>query len=100
MHHNRCASIVMRTARSHQELAFPGRPVGADLTDSDFATYAGCLGGFDATVPITEEFEQMLRAAAAATVRAVIDVRVNLEAITPRALLSELRLRGYAEALA
>jgi hypothetical protein len=58
------------------------------------------LGGFDATVRITEEFEQMLRAAAAATVRAVIDVRVNLEAITHRALLSELRLRGYAEALA
>jgi hypothetical protein len=45
MHHNRCASIVMRTARSHQELAFPGRPVGADLTDSDFAAYAGCLAG-------------------------------------------------------
>jgi acetolactate synthase-1/2/3 large subunit len=88
------------TIRSHQELAFPDRSVGTDLTNPDFAAYAQCLGGFGATVRKTEEFEQALRAAVAATVPAVIDVRVDPEAITTRASLSEIRERGRAAALA
>lgn len=100
MHHDPYTSVVIRTARSHQKLAFLCRPVGTDMANPDFAAYVQCLRGFGATVRKTGEFEQALRAAAAATVLALIDVRVNPEVITTRASLNELRERGRAVALA
>ena len=38
------------TIRMHQERDYPGRVIGTDLKNPDFAAYARAFGGFGATV--------------------------------------------------
>jgi acetolactate synthase-1/2/3 large subunit len=79
------------TIRMHQERSFPGRVVGTDLVNPDFAAYAQAFGGFGAVVERTADFPDAFEQALAAGRPAVLELRVDPEAITPRTTLSALR---------
>src|SRR5213078_397522 len=51
------------TIRMHQERHFPGRVVGTDLRNPDFAAYARAFGGYGATVERTADFFPAFEAA-------------------------------------
>lgn len=82
---------MLATIRMHQERAYPGRPSGTDLLNPDFAAYARAFGGFGATIERTEDFPRAFDQAMEAGVFAVLELRVDPEAILPHATLSEVR---------
>ena len=84
------------TIRMHQERDYPGRPIATDLTNPDFAALARAYGAHGETVRATAEFAPALARARASGKPAVIEVRLDLETITTRATLSEIRARGEA----
>jgi acetolactate synthase-1/2/3 large subunit len=79
------------TIRMHQERHFPGRVVGTDLRNPDFAAYARAFGAHGAVVERTEDFAEAFEAALSAGAPALLELRVDPEALTPRQTLSELR---------
>jgi acetolactate synthase-1/2/3 large subunit len=79
------------TIRMHQERHFPGRVVGTDLVNPDFAAYARAFGAHGETVEATDEFPAALDRSLAAGVPAVITLRIDPDALTPRTTLSALR---------
>jgi acetolactate synthase I/II/III large subunit len=79
------------TIRMHQEQAFPGRVVGTDLVNPDFAELARSFGAYGQSVERTEEFEARFARALESGRPAVLDLRVDPEAIHPRFTISELR---------
>jgi acetolactate synthase-1/2/3 large subunit len=79
------------TIRMHQERHYPGRPFGTDLVNPDFARYAEAFGGHGEVVERTEEFAPAFERAVAAGRPALIELRVDPEAITPRLTLTEIR---------
>ena len=70
------------TIRMHQERHFPGRVVGTDLVNPDFAAYARAFGAHGENVERTEEFPAALERALAAGVPALVSLRIDPEAIT------------------
>ena len=82
---------MLATIRMHQERTFPARPSATDLVNPDFAAYAQSFGGFGATVQHTDDFPPAFEQALNAGVPAVLDLRVDPEAILPHATLSEVR---------
>ncbi|MDE0667761.1 MAG: thiamine pyrophosphate-dependent enzyme, partial [bacterium] len=82
---------MFATIRMHQERTYPDRPSGSDLLNPDFAAYAGAFGGFGATIEDTEQFAEAFEQALASGVPAVLELRVDPEAILPQATLSEIR---------
>jgi acetolactate synthase-1/2/3 large subunit len=79
------------TIRMHQERRYPGRVYATDLVNPDFAAYAQAFGAHGARVERTEEFGDALQEALDAGGPAVIELRVDPEAITPRQTLAEIR---------
>jgi acetolactate synthase I/II/III large subunit len=79
------------TIRMHQERQYPGRVYGTDLVNPDFAAYARAFGAHGALVERTEDFARALEEALDADRPAVIELRVDAEAITPRQTLAEIR---------
>ena len=79
------------TIRMHQERHFPGRVVGTNLINPDFAAYARAFGAHGETVVATDEFPAALERSLAAGVPAVITLRIDPDAITPRTTLSAIR---------
>jgi acetolactate synthase-1/2/3 large subunit len=79
------------TIRMHQERLYPGRVVGTDLVNPDFAAFARSFGCHAETVERTEDVEAAFDRAVAAGKPAVIDLRVDQEAIHPRQTISEIR---------
>jgi acetolactate synthase-1/2/3 large subunit len=79
------------TIRMHQERHYPGRVVGTDLVNPDFAAYARAFGAFGATVTETTQFAAALENALAAGTSALIELRIDPEAINPRTTLTKLR---------
>ena len=86
------------TIRMHQERHYPGRVVGTDLRNPDFAAYAEAFGAHGGTVLRTEEFADALERALAAGRPALLELRIDPEAITPRATLSEIRAASAGRA--
>jgi acetolactate synthase-1/2/3 large subunit len=85
------------TIRMHQERHFPGRVVGTDLVNPDFAAYARAFGAVGETVTETAQFAGAFERALAAGTAALLELRIDPEAITPRTTLSAIRadaLRG------
>jgi acetolactate synthase-1/2/3 large subunit len=85
------------TIRMHQERHYPGRVSGTDLVNPDFARYAEAFGGHGEVVERTDEFAPAFERAIESGRPAVIELRVDPEAITPRKSLTEIRadaLRG------
>ncbi len=79
------------TIRMHQERHYPGRVVGTDLVNPDFAAYARAFGAHGAVVERTGDVAAALDDALAAGGPALVELRVDREAITPRQTLSEIR---------
>ncbi|MCK6449645.1 MAG: thiamine pyrophosphate-binding protein [Alphaproteobacteria bacterium] len=79
------------TIRMHQERHYPGRVSGTAIQNPDFAALARACGGHGETVERTEQFADAYRRAASSGKPAIIDLKVDPEALTTRASLSEIR---------
>jgi acetolactate synthase-1/2/3 large subunit len=79
------------TIRMHQERHYPGRVVATDLVNPDFVAYARAFGAHGALVERTEDFAAAFDEALAASGPALLHLRVDPEAITPRQTLTEIR---------
>ncbi len=79
------------TIRMHQERTYPDRVVGTSLKNPDFAAYARAFGGHGETVEDTRDFAPAFERARAAKRLALIEIRIDPEAILPNATLSGLR---------
>jgi acetolactate synthase-1/2/3 large subunit len=79
------------TIRMHQERLFPGRVVGTDLVNPDFAAFARSFGAHGEAVERTDDFEPAFERALASGLAALVELRVDPEAISPRATITELR---------
>jgi acetolactate synthase-1/2/3 large subunit len=79
------------TIRMHQERQYPGRVVGTDLRNPDFVAYARAFGAHGALVERSEDFPAALNEALGCGRPAVIELRVDPQAITPRQTLDEIR---------
>jgi acetolactate synthase-1/2/3 large subunit len=84
------------TIRMHQERHYPGRVLGTDLVNPDFAALGRACGALAATVRRTDEFAPALTRALAASRPTLLHVIVDPEALTPNASLSALRAQGEA----
>jgi acetolactate synthase-1/2/3 large subunit len=84
------------TIRMHQERSYPGRVSGTDLVNPDFAALARSFGAHGAIVERTEEFASAFDEALAAGRPALIELRVDPEALTPRQSLTEIREQALA----
>jgi acetolactate synthase-1/2/3 large subunit len=68
---------VYGTIRMHQERRFPGRPIGTDLANPDFARYAEAFGAHGEMVLRGEDFAAAFERAAAAGRPALIELRTE-----------------------
>ena len=84
------------TIRMHQERLYPGRVVGTDLVNPDFAAYAKSFGAYGETVERTEDVEGAFERAVESGGPALLELRVDPEAISPRATISDLRAQAGA----
>jgi acetolactate synthase-1/2/3 large subunit len=79
------------TIRMHQEREYPGRVFGTSLTNPDFAAYARAFGAHGETVERTEDFEPAFERAYASGKPALIELKIDPDAITPATTLSAIR---------
>ena len=84
----------------HQEREYPGRVCATSLRNPDFATYARAFGGFGVTVEKTEDFPAAFKAAAESGIPAIVHLKIDPDAITPVATLTQIRERALQLALA
>ena len=85
---------VFGTIRMHQEKYYPDRVSGTSLVNPDFAAFARSFGAHGETVLRTEEFAPALERALAAGKPALIEVKTDKEALTPRQTMSQIRGSG------
>ncbi len=79
------------TIRMHQEREYPGRVYGTELKNPDFAAYARAFGGHGETVERTEDFAPAFERASKSGKPALIELRIDPDAITPATTLSAIR---------
>ncbi len=79
------------TIRMHQERLFPGRVVGTELVNPDFVGWARAFGAYGELVVRSKDFPDALERALGQDRPALLELRVDPEAITPRQTLSEIR---------
>jgi acetolactate synthase-1/2/3 large subunit len=84
------------TIRMHQERTYPGRVSGTDLANPDFAALARAYGGHGETVAEGADFPAAFARARASGLPAVIELRLDPEALTTGQTLSEARAQGLA----
>lgn len=82
---------ILGTIRMHQENHYPGRISATDLVNPDFAAYARAFGAHGETVATTAEFAPAMERALASRRAAVIELKLDPQAITPRTTLDKLR---------
>jgi acetolactate synthase-1/2/3 large subunit len=80
------------TIRMHQEREYPARVYGTSLVNPDFAALAKAFGAHGELVETTEQFAPAFERAVAAGKPALIEIRIDPEAITPNATLQSIRL--------
>jgi acetolactate synthase-1/2/3 large subunit len=78
------------TIRMHQERHYPGRVSGTDLSNPDFVAYARSFGMEGFLVEHSDDFAPALARARATDGPALIEIRVDREAISPTARLGNL----------
>jgi acetolactate synthase-1/2/3 large subunit len=79
------------TIRMHQEREYPGRVYGTELRNPDFAAYARAFGGHGETVERTADFAPAFDRAVASDKPAIIELKIDPDAITPASTLSAIR---------
>ena len=85
------------TIRMHQEREYPARVSGTELRNPDFAALARAYGAHGEMVDTTEAFAPAMARALAAGKPALIELRLDPEAITPAITLSALRAQALAK---
>ncbi len=84
-----CDNGMYGTIRMHQAREYPGRPSGTRLVNPDFAALARAHGGFGATVADDAAFPDAFAAARAAGAPAILHLKLDPRALTPRATLDD-----------
>jgi len=79
------------TIRMHQEKHFPGRTIATELENPDFQLLAKAYGAHAELVTKTANFRAAFERARESNKPAIIELKVDPEAITPSATLTELR---------
>jgi acetolactate synthase I/II/III large subunit len=79
------------TIRMHQEREYPGRVSGTALTNPDFAALARAYGLHGETCERTEDFAPAFERARKSGRAALIELRLDPEAISTRTTLSKIR---------
>jgi acetolactate synthase-1/2/3 large subunit len=79
------------TIRMHQERRYPGRVVGTDLRNPDFVAFAEAFGAYGGLVERSEDVPAALDEALGCGRPALLELRVDPQAITPRGTLDALR---------
>ncbi len=82
---------IYGTIRMHQEREYPGRISGTDLKNPDFAALARAYGGHGETVEKTADFAPAFERARKSGKPAIVEIRLDPEAITPARTLSDIR---------
>lgn len=82
---------IYGTIRMHQERNYPGRTIGSDLEGTDFAALARAYGAHGEVVTETQGFAEAFERAQSCGKPALIELRVDPEAITPMATLSDIK---------
>ncbi len=82
---------VYGTIRMHQERHYPARVSGSTLWNPDYAALARAYGGHGEIVERTEDFAAAFGRARASGRLAVIECRLDLEALTTGRTLSQIR---------
>jgi acetolactate synthase-1/2/3 large subunit len=85
------------TIRMHQEMHYPERVSGTDLMNPDFAALARAYGGHGECVTRTEDFPAALERARACGTAAIIELKLDSEALAPSSTLSEVRARAKSK---
>ncbi|MBD3679948.1 MAG: thiamine pyrophosphate-binding protein [Rhodobacteraceae bacterium] len=85
------------TIRMHQEKTYPGRVSGTDLANPDFAALARAYGGHGEVVEDQAQFAEAFARAEASGKAAVIELRMDPEALATGFTLSEARKMGEAQ---
>jgi acetolactate synthase I/II/III large subunit len=85
------------TIRMHQEREYPTRVSGTMLTNPDFAALGRAYGLYSETVERTEDFDGAFARARSAGRAALIELRLDPEAISTRISLSKLRELSLAK---
>ncbi|MDM7850865.1 thiamine pyrophosphate-binding protein [Pseudochrobactrum kiredjianiae] len=84
------------TIRMHQERTYPGRVSGTALANPDFAALAQAYGLHGEVVANTDEFAPAFERSVASGKPALIEIRIDQEAITPKMSLSAMREQALA----
>lgn len=79
------------TIRMHQERHYPGRVSGTDLFNPDFPALARAYGGHGEVVTRDADFAPAFERARLSGRLAVIELRLDPEALTPGATLTQIR---------
>jgi len=85
------------TIRMHQENHYPGRVSATELANPDFAALARAYGAHGEVVEDTEAFAPAFKRACDSGKPALLELRLDPEAITPVATLSGLRAKALAK---
>ncbi len=86
------------TIRMHQEKQYPGRVIGTDLVNPDLAAYARAFGCAGEVVEETSQFAGAFERSVASGGPALIEIRIDPQAITPNATLDAVRAGAFADA--
>ena len=82
------------TIRMHQERDYPARVHGSDLRNPDFAALARAYGAHGEIVERTQDFAPAFERAVSAGRPAVLELRIDPEAITTRTTLTQVRAQA------
>ena len=85
---------IYGTIRMNQETAYPGRVIATDLCNPDFAALARAYGLQGEVVTQTADFEAAFERAWNAKTAALIELKVDPDAIVPHATLSAIRAKA------
>lgn len=86
------------TIRMHQEKLYPGRVIGTELHNPHFAAFARSFGAVGEIVEDTAQFGPAFEKCVAAGKPALIEVRIDPQAITPNTTLDKIRAGATAGA--
>ncbi len=84
------------TIRMHQEREYPGRVSGTALANPDFAALARAYGAHGETVEKNADFVPAFERAVASGKPAILELRIEPDAITPTTTLSGIRAESRA----
>jgi len=82
------------TIRMHQEREYPGRISGTELKNPDFAAFARAFGGHGELVETTDQFAPAFERSRASGKPAVIELRIDPDAITTSTTLTAIRQKA------